>query len=246
MQKEQSNESKHTKSFSNGNYLNTVAFLGAVIAIGWSIYCRIPSSISISNDTENIPILNNDYDKILEKGIEYEVEKLPVFHRRSNLYNITAFNHCDADEMTTCVKDVMTFNEREITGELDPNLTPMTYSIYKSDGTIEKGNTLVYKRPSISTFYPDFGPDANISPMKPRFNGFAAKFFNLSPWFLKLYWCVINLCVLCFRKIFMTALSLFSKGRESACSHVNYSSLPSSRYGYVSIASFCSDTYRER
>lgn len=168
-------------------FLNAMAFLvAALAAVTCSVYSRSASTpVILSDQAQKIPFT-------YVSDVKSNVEKLPVYHRRSNLYNSSAFDHCDVDgtgtSMTDCMKEVMLQNNREINGELDPSLIPMPYSIYKSDGSVEYGQTLVYKRPPMSTFYPDFPNKSEIIQKTPRFNGFAAKFFNLSPWPVKLYW----------------------------------------------------------
>jgi len=79
-----------------------------------------------------------------------------------------------------------TLAKHEIEEGLDADLVPMEYTIFNEDGSEEKGMTLVYKRPHISTYYNS--TDTSMQAVKPKFVGFAGKFFNLSPWTVELVW----------------------------------------------------------
>ena len=93
-----------------------------------------------------------------------------VVDRRSNLF--------------LSERECLAIDWRNVTDEDD--LVPMEYTIFNEDGSEEKGMTLVYKRPHISTYYNS--SDASMHAKKPKFVGFAGKFFNLSPWTMELVW----------------------------------------------------------
>jgi prolyl 4-hydroxylase len=69
----------------------------------------------------------------------------------------------------------------------DPNLLPMTFHFPDDDREkIPPRKFLAYVQPDVSTFYRDV--PGTHRPMKPRFQGLAGKFVNLSPDYLALYW----------------------------------------------------------
>lgn len=70
----------------------------------------------------------------------------------------------------------------------DPNLLPMTFHV-PPQGDLDNTSSrkfLAYVQPDVSTFYRD--TPGTCRPMKPRFQGLAGKFINLSPDYLALYW----------------------------------------------------------
>jgi len=64
---------------------------------------------------------------------------------------------------------------------LDPALKTMTFDIGQGEEKF-----LAYVQPDVSTFYRE--PEGSRKEKKMLFNGFAGKFYNLSPWALTLYW----------------------------------------------------------
>ena len=131
-----------------------------------------------------------------------QVDTQPVYDRRSNLYPIDAVDCEDGSE-------ICEFNLN------DDNLFPLEYSIFNSDGSEEKGYTMVYKRPHVSTFYNSSDVDMKIK--KPLFRGFAGKFFNLSPWRVTLFWYVFYDFIEVISRIFFDILwitNVFNKGSE--------------------------------
>ena len=72
--------------------------------------------------------------------------------------------------------------------DVDKNLFPMNFTL---SGDEEMTTFMAYVTPDVSTFYRNNEDDQQLtqkSLMKPRFNGLAGKFFNLSPHPLTLYW----------------------------------------------------------
>ena len=67
------------------------------------------------------------------------------------------------------------------TNEIDPALKEMTYDV--GDG---EQKTLVYVEPDVTTFYQGNAPAS--TKVKPKHNGFSAKFINMSNQKLILYW----------------------------------------------------------
>ena len=104
------------------------------------------------------------------------------YDRNSNLLPGATPDTCRVDDFPIAPHEAQD-------GGLDPNLIPMEYTIYKSDGSEEKGMTLVYKRPHVSTFYNNSDVDADAKEVvKPSFNGIGVKFINMSPYKVTIYW----------------------------------------------------------
>ena len=107
-----------------------------------------------------------------------------IHDRKSGLLD----THKSPNDPSSCsVEDFHdTLAEHEIGEGLDADLVPMEYTIFNEDGSEEKGMTLVYTRPHISTYYNS--SDASMYAKKPRYSGFAIKVYNLSPNTLQLWW----------------------------------------------------------
>lgn len=104
------------------------------------------------------------------------------YDRRTNLLPGATRESCSAEDFPVAPHEIEQ-------GGLDPNLVPMEYTIYNSDGSEEKGMTLVYKRPQVSTFYNNSDVDVNgMEVVTPKYNGFGVKFINISPFKVTMYW----------------------------------------------------------
>lgn len=68
--------------------------------------------------------------------------------------------------------------------ELDPALKEMTFDLGHGPETF-----LAYVQPDVTTFYRDIDPPAS-KPVRPKHNGFAGMFVNMSNKRIRLYWYV--------------------------------------------------------
>ena len=87
--------------------------------------------------------------------------------------------HVQAEEQTCGWSGA--YNCDDSTTERDPALKEFTYDVGDGPQT-----TLVYVQPDINSFYPD--STRKYFPVPPQFQGFAAKFINMSNKYLDFYW----------------------------------------------------------
>ena len=123
---------------------------------------------------------------ILFIGFE-DVNEPPSFHTSSSVSSSllrkqkTKYEKNDHSLKSTLPKITSSFQNH-----LDPNLKTMTFTLpYQND---KEETFQAYVQPNISTFYQNNNNNIHNEIIKPRFNGEAGKFINLSSQHLILYW----------------------------------------------------------